>query len=76
MSFFLGYPFMPRSGTNMSSSEQSPIPYTSGGALSNGLASSALNSFPRAPMVSSQSFLFLFYLVSSVVLPRKQLQTT
>uniref|UniRef100_A0A2C9K2T8 Groucho/TLE N-terminal Q-rich domain-containing protein n=1 Tax=Biomphalaria glabrata TaxID=6526 RepID=A0A2C9K2T8_BIOGL len=46
-----GYPFMQRSGANMSASELSPIPYTSAGPLTNGLAASALNSFPRPPMV-------------------------
>ncbi|XP_059175390.1 transducin-like enhancer protein 4 isoform X1 [Physella acuta] len=46
-----GYPFIARSGANMNSSELSPIPYTSAGPLTNGLAASGLNSFPRAPMV-------------------------
>uniref|UniRef100_A0A0B6ZXR9 Uncharacterized protein n=2 Tax=Arion vulgaris TaxID=1028688 RepID=A0A0B6ZXR9_9EUPU len=50
-----GYPFMSRSGVNMSSSELSPIPYTSAGSLTNGLASSALNSFPRAPMLGFEA---------------------
>ncbi|XP_055877467.1 transducin-like enhancer protein 1 isoform X2 [Biomphalaria glabrata] len=50
-----GYPFMQRSGANMSASELSPIPYTSAGPLTNGLAASALNSFPRPPMVGFEA---------------------
>jgi len=51
-----GYPFIPRREDNIRSSELSPgIPYTTAGPMANGLAPSALNSFPRAPMVGFEA---------------------